>query len=340
MSDTETLVTWPDGLTTRIDPGPFAVVPAQVKALSKAGKAWFAATARNAGAWPKRCAVRQDLADLKAAFKDAETVVRDPVPLTEREEWALVCKITERRETIERANGGRWPGWSPDHWIRREHSAYLVESRTVRSASWFAFDEMGRIVLSLRTSREDALRIAVAYNAAGGRLVLLSPEPVLADAALEDCAAIPDTVPGEPPARDPKDAALEAFGDVVETTGGRIAIMGEGGVAATLIDSERRAQVDGRHPYFQVPNPGEVIADLLVMQARVVHDGKPSALPPTRRVKGLDVVSFDGHLFQRRYVAAVVKGAKRVRVELSTDGTVLRVHRDDGLVGCVMVVRP
>lgn len=124
-----------------IDATPFEFAPRSIPALSKSGRDWFAAAARNARR--TRHDVPQNLGDLARALKAAPSD----------------------------ADG-----------------------------SWFAFGGDGKVVLSLRTSREAALEIAVAYNKAGGDLVLLAPSRDLRAVPTELCVAVPSDAPPAPQA--------------------------------------------------------------------------------------------------------------------------------------------
>lgn len=191
--------------------GPFSVSAGQVRALSPAGKAWFAATARNANAWKKRCAVTQDLAEGKRAVDAAKAdTVRDTPRLNRYMAhvvafWALEAE----RDAGNAANAQGITEWRPrTSFIATRISAHNDRIRAMGEAQWFAFDDAGKVVLSLSCSRDHALDVALGYNKAGGRLVLLAPEPILDDADLADCVAIPEE---RPPVVAPKEDPLVTF---------------------------------------------------------------------------------------------------------------------------------
>lgn len=356
--------------------GGYTVVPGQIRALSKVGKAWFAATARNAGAYAKKCRVPQNLAEGKRAVADAkkdpnyysteEYRTRGPRPsrfdahvdafraIEAEIEWAAVWERV--RESY------------PTHYDR---ASYLHEHRPStahRYASWFAFDDSGKVVLSLRVTRERALDLALAYNAAGGRLVLLSPEPILDDADVNDCVAIPDQRP--PVATVAVDPLITFAGEdglLVRTAHGTLACQRySDGKAATnvfLVDPTRTGtpevmNVDpaklppGAEPnrwrLDSDPSPA-VCADELQALAEepsvVLHTGPASKLPRPGVVKfkkqadsKLMIFTPPGFplvLVDPKQVREVVAGSTLVRLEVVRHGDfgIVRAVRADGLLG-------
>lgn len=218
------LIEWPDG--RRSNPsdirggytgGSFSVKPSEIPALSKSGKSWFAATARNARTAAKPGDTGQQLADLARALKAAvdDPARRDlpgPAPLTPDEIDEADEIACQRAALLVKNNPWLKEGRGDEYAAKfrnEERNAALV-----RKGLWFAFGGDGKVVLSLRTSREAALEIAVAYNKAGGDLVLLAPSRDLREVPTEQCVAVPSDVPPAPPApkADPLDVVREAWG--------------------------------------------------------------------------------------------------------------------------------
>jgi hypothetical protein len=291
--------------------GGYSVVPGQIRALSQEGRAWFEATAKRANAAkPRR--VPQNLASAKRAIAEAKKDDYQPFVRPNRYMAHVVARweFEAEQEAISAADAQGVTGWSArKSLIASRMSFHYDRVRAMGCARWFAYDDQGKVVLSLVVSRERALDIALGYNEAGGRLVLLAPEPVLDDAALEDCVAIPDVRPPPPPAPE-KDPLRDFAGDtglIVCTPHGTVALArfddetidrthalvdpARCGPAAVVFDGIAPANDDESiadsikqaYARIDVPTPEGVAewTEAAITCARwVVYEGKPSALPP------------------------------------------------------------
>lgn len=346
------LIEWPDGRRSnpsdargRFTGGPFSVKPSEIPALSKSGKSWFAATARNARTAAKPGETGQQLADLARAMKAAPIEHPTPIPLTETEDWALVCRMAERTEGM--AERGAFVGsLTRERYVSKEIEYDRADARRAKSGAWFAFGGDGKVVLSLHTSREAALEIAVAYNKAGGDLVLLAPSRDLREVPTEQCVAVPSDVPPAPPASkaDPLDVVREAWGAyedskvaVHDTTLGALVTA----VWGAVVDPSRASATDVD------PELVEDVRDLLGRPA--VWTGTWKRLPKATFkeprdgaavVQVLPLTDARAHRsrFSRDLLAPLLADVKGdVTVELfEAHGTTqfsLRVRRPDGLVG-------
>lgn len=350
------LIEWPDG--RRSNPsdarggytgGPFSVKPSEIPALSKSGKAWFTATARKARMGVKPGDTGQQLADLARALKAAvdDPARRDlpgPAPLTP-DEIDEADEIARRRAALlVKINP-----WLKEGRAEEYAAKFRDEERTgalVRKGLWFAFGGDGKVVLSLRTSREAALEIAVAYNKAGGDLVLLAPSRDLREVPTEQCVAVPSDVPPAPPASkaDPLDTVREAWGAyedskvaVHDTTLGTLVTA----VWGAVVDPSRASATDAD------PELVEDVRDLLGRPA--VWTGTWKRLPkatfkdPRDGAAVVQVLPLtDARAHRSRFsrdlltpLLADVKG--EVAVDLfEAHGAAylsLRIRRPDGLVG-------
>lgn len=352
------LIEWPDGRRSNTSAirggytgGPFSVKPSEIPALSKSGKSWFAATARNARTAAKPGDTGQQLDDLARALKAAPIEHRDSsVPLTEVEQWEIVCKIAARLpswgETFWRSDNADTRFSRTTEWCKGRYAEESDWAYTAKNAAWFAFGGDGKVVLSLHTSREAALDIAVAYNKAGGDLVLLAPSRDLREVPTEQCVAVPSDVPPAPPApkADPLDTVQYAWGAyedskvaVHDTTLGALVTSAWGAV----IDPSRASATDAD------PEFAEGVRDLLGRPA--VWTGTWKRLPKATFKDGREGTAVVQVLpltdararrsrFNRDLLAPLLADVKgEVAVELlEAHGTAqfsLRVHRPDGLVG-------
>lgn len=356
--------------------GGYTVVPGQVRALSKEGKAWFTATARNAGAAKKRGEVKQSLAEGRRAVADAkkdphyfsteEFHTRGPRP-SRYDSHVDAFRAIEAEITWsavwERVGNNYVPSYytgddrtSMLNARRSEYLRWHGPERTI-DAAWFAFDDTGKVVLSLRVTRERALDIALGYNEAGGRLVLLSPEPILDDADVNDCVAIPDQ---RPPAEPEDVAPLATFagddGLLVRTPHGTVAFgrytNGKAATNRVLCDPTREGPAyvtrlgDKAHPSDPIPdNVEDWLRQLAEATPAVLHTGPASKLPrpgvvrfkktPESKLLIFTPPGFPPVMVDPAQVREVVAGSKLVRVEVVPFGEVpvVRVVRADGLVG-------
>lgn len=348
--------------------GGYTVVPGQIRALSKEGKAWFAATKRNErAAQPKP--VPQNLTEGKRAAKEARN---DPPPPDFKPRPNRYDSHVEafREAQAEREWLAVWDrvgsGYVPAYYRGDDRVSMLAARRdeylhwhrpptTHRHASWFAFDDTGKVVLSLTCSRERALDLALGYNAAGGRLVLLSPEPVLDDADVADCIVIPDErPPAEPEAIDPLSVFAGDDGLLVRTAFGTVAFERYHGKALTncmFLDPTRTGSPEATtlgpaHPDDPYPVAlQEVLRALADAEATVVHEGPASKLPRPGDVlfrnERRSLIAFTPHgplrpmFADPKQVREIAKGSKLVRIEAAPYGEsyLLRVVRADGLVG-------
>lgn len=352
--------------------GGYTVVPGQVRALSKEGKAWFTATARNAGASAKKNRVPQDLAEGKRACTDAK---KDPSYFSTEEfrtRGPRPSRYDSHVDTFRAIEAEiTWSAvWErvKDSYTRHcdeqekaeKQASYLHEHRPStahRHASWFAFDDTGKVVLSLRVTRERALDIALGYNEAGGRLVLLSPEPILDDADVNDCVAIPDARPPVEPVReDPLITFAGEDGILVRTAHGTVAFDrytdGKAATNRVLCDPTREGPAyvtrlgDKAHPSDPIPdNVEDWLRQLAEATPAVLHTGPASKLPrpgvvrfkktPESKLLIFTPPGFPPVMVDPAQVREVVAGSKLVRVEVVPFGEVpvVRVVRADGLVG-------
>lgn len=366
-------ITWPDGLTTIPSGGSFSVSPGQIKALSASGKAWFKATTANAKRAEPRPVPQKGLVEGRQAADRARA--------STAEGWrpnrydAHVQAFREEQSDVrwsavwERVKGA----FNRYYDIEHKRRSFLSDHHPVvpsLARNWFAFDEDGKVVLSLTCSRSAALDLALAYNVAGGRLVLLAPEPVLADAATDDCVAIPDTLPAvskpEAPASDPLIDFAQENGLFYMTPSGRVAIerdwKGEAMQSHALVDPSvtgTPTRATGR-PHDTDPKP-EMVADwvegiLGTAPVEVGHVG------PLTKLKARELQFKSGpvkayawtvpSLYGTRADVVVnaelvrcVAGRGPVRIEILPPETgalvpIVRVHRADGLIGLVAGLNP
>lgn len=345
--------------------GGYTVVPGQIRALSAEGKAWFAATRRNAGAYAKKVRVPQDLAEGKRAVNAAKADDHVFPTRPSRYDAHVDAFRAVEAETYwsgvwERVKDGYVRPYHGEQEKAEKRSSYLHEHRPStahRHASWFAFDDAGKVVLSLRVSRERALDLALGYNKAGGRLVLLAPEPVLDDADLADCVAIPEERP--PVEAVPGDPLVDFAGDdglLVRTVHGTAAFdRYSNGKAATnrvLVDPSRTGTCNvtklGQNDHAEDPKADNVedwLRQLAEATPAVLHTGAASKLPrpgvvrfrktPDAKLLIFTPPGFPPVMVDAAQVREVVAGSKLVRVEVVPyeEAAVVRVVRADGLIG-------
>lgn len=308
-----------------IEDGSYTVVPGHVPALSKAGKAWFAAHRRNLARVTEPGDVKQDLGELRRvvrAFdwrKDGEERT-----LTKAEEAALNDKMRAVPGSLTTA-------------LRQLEVASL---QIAAKAVWFAFDDLGAVVLSLKVNRERALELALAYNKAGGRLVMLAPSRDLASVPLEDCVAVAElTAPPPAPKLSPAEVFAGPDGAVYATPHGlvgmRVADEEKGLMDRSnmVLDPAVTDAARARKAKWNAPEPAAVV-DVLddLTPGEVLFDGSAARLPPAlpandKRKPGL--VALGGYYFPRSVVAGLCKGKVTAR---ATGPGYLWIERADGSV--------
>lgn len=239
---------------------------------------------------------------------------------------------------------------------------------TSTGETWFVFNDMGGIALTLRCDRDSALAIALGWNEAGGSAVLMSPRARLDDCATSELVAVPDdqciAIPDELPEAAPEPARdyLSAFagddGLRYTTPHGLVGIgrcRHEADRSVALVDPTKAgpAARETTKPHYEDPQDYAVAGWLEALHSANVlvagYDGPSRKLPTPVTLLGkarkarrkMDALRWtaDGRTFfyDLDRVKMLTKGTKTVRLDvLGTDAMrdcPLRVTRDDGLVG-------